>query len=300
MSVVHFEGGVRSGIKMTSEEDTIYGIWATLSALADQGLPWKEWPTSSHFRTWHQGDDTRVDCDQELDQDQWSASYARFGFKCKLEFGDVFLAKHRRGDIAGAPIAARIVQQTMSNEKEPTGHQRDIDGLLTLGFIARTEGAEKLDPALTSQALRSCLHAEWWPRILESGLLKLTQTPGQTLAQARSTLASSPRAQASMIHALHTAAGESWLAETVREAEHSTVAQAALELAASLGITPDVTTQDLLLARLTARVVARLERDGRRSTWAQQALIRGYDAVLSGQPAREMEWLKWIEASTVG
>jgi len=220
-AVVSSLGGTRTGLKLTSEIGTWAGLWATLTALLDQGVDISTWPASPVFTSLQQGDDVRIGSHKQLDPDQWAASFLTFNLKCDLVLGDGFLAKHTINGLA-TPIAGRLVQQTMSNEHEPRG--RSSLGISYIGFLARVQGWEALPPRY-QQAIWSVIrHAKWIRDTGVGGIAPLVK------------FLQGPIAQEEIRTALLTKQGQSWLEEEARTPDRNVTAQAILALAQKLGV----------------------------------------------------------------
>jgi hypothetical protein len=246
-----FKGGTRSGVKTTAEAGQFYSLTATLYALHLHGFDVSEWPHSGHFTVVVQGDDVIVSTDRPLDPVTWAKAYAAIGLKAELIEGDMFLSRHMSTERSSAPVAGRIVQQTLSNEHEPIGEMDETVGILALGFIARAEGAERLPQDLQRMAAKACSHASWFKRY---GIDPSTK---MLLSDMRSALLRSDEVRKDIDVALRARMGEDWLTEQAREAEHSPAAKLVVEWALRHGYAPGEKSLNLagLVERLTKRIL---------------------------------------------
>jgi hypothetical protein len=215
--VLTFEGGTRSGFKVTAEAGCRYSLDAALLALAQQGFNVFAWPWSNEFALLIQGDDVLVCTNKPLNSDAWAASYEAFGLKAELLQGDMFLSRHHSDTPTPFPLASRIIQQTLSNEHEPTGEPSDIEGLLILGFIARTEHASRLPEQLRREAALACIHAAWTQKFIPASKCGDIDTM-------RTHLLTSTQANQAIHTALAAAANLPWLLQEYRDREHSPAA----------------------------------------------------------------------------
>jgi len=214
-STYRFLGGTRSGLKTTAEVGTLFSLIAALYALSRHGLDVFKWPFLRDAKLLVQGDDILVATERRLDAATWSAAYAELGLKATLLDGNMFLSRHHDGSGQSFPSAGRIAQQTISNEHEPHGEPEVTDGILALGFIARTEGAELLPKDLRTQSATICRHAEWFDRFdIPNGFRT-------DIADTRKWLRLSTKVQGAIRTALDARASLPWLARELRDREHS-------------------------------------------------------------------------------
>jgi hypothetical protein len=201
-------GGTRSGIKTTAEAGTLYARAATEYALRRQG--WA--PTDCAILSL--GDDIRLGTSQPLDPALWSSSFADVGLACNLLEGDGFLARHLSPTLDGVPIAGRIVQQTMSNERERFGEP--ALGITYLGFLARTERVQSLPPFLKNLSWTVIRHAAWIQKLCHQHAIS-------SLDELRTLIEHDATIRITMIDALRSVEGTAWYTEHERAAEHSPV-----------------------------------------------------------------------------
>lgn len=246
-----FRGGTRSGVKTTAEAGQLYSVIATLYALSLHGFDVTAWPHGQDFAIVVQGDDVLVSVNRPLDADAWAQAYATLGLKAELIKGDMFLSRHMSTEGLSAPVGGRIVQQTLSNEHEPVGEESTTIGILALGFIARTEGSERLPLELQRSVGQACSHARW---LSKYGVQTGQAVPVSTL---RGMLMRSPLVKVDIDAALRERVGESWLATQVREAEHSPAARLIVQWATDHGYKPGEASLGLasLVERLTTRLL---------------------------------------------
>lgn len=263
MTVAASTGGTRSGLKNTAEIGTFLGLWATLYALGRQGFDVLAWPHAHDFTSTHQGDDVCVSSARPLDKDAWASAFLELGLKCDLVAGDGFLSRHMFRDGTSAPIAGRVIQQTLSNEREPVGSR--LEGLLLIGFLARSEGVDKLPQPLQDGIWRCIRHAQW-----------IDETDATSVTSLREYCAS-PDGMVRIQKSLETAAGQSWLADTARAADYNSAAQAVVAYARALGhAAVPLESADLITDRLVQYV--REWDTAKKRDWA----LRGWAAALSG------------------
>jgi len=213
-SIMTFVGGTRSGLKTTAEVGTLYSLIATLYALHRQGIAYTAWPYYKDMALLVQGDDVLISTNGLIDPDDWTDAYQRLGLRSKLVVGDMFLSRHH--DLEGQPFpcAGRIIQQTLSNEHEKAGDPAVIDGILILGFIARTETVNRMPAYLSRAAAQCCLHAQWIRRYLK-------ESQCTDLVSMRTHLQTSPAAASAIQAALEASANLPWLLGEYRSREHS-------------------------------------------------------------------------------
>jgi len=254
-AIEKFLGGTRSGVKTTAEAGTVYALIATLHALSKHGLDVEAWPYAKDFTVVIQGDDVLVATEIELSATTWSEAYAELGLKATLVEGDLFLSKHMSPAGGMAPVAGRIVQQTLSNEHEPIGELDVTVGILALGFIARTEGSHHLPLELQQLAASACKAASWLTRYQHAAR-------ATTLEDMRRAVQSDSQYIKDIEIALNARIGQSWLYSQLREAEHSPAAAAIIRWARSKGYVPG--QQELSLDRTIETLTRRLLREPRR------------------------------------
>jgi hypothetical protein len=139
-------GGTHSGQRLTAEVGTLICGASLLYALSliTRQTPAEVWRRcmTGEWLLLVQGDDLLIGINQTLSPTDWVEAWAGLGLKCELVQGVRFLMKHRLPDGA-RPVAGRIVQQTLSNEHEPSGI--DWDPILVLGMQSRW-GKGPLEP----------------------------------------------------------------------------------------------------------------------------------------------------------
>jgi len=245
-SVMTFLGGTRSGLKTTAEVGTMYSTIAALYALHRQGVPYSAWPYYKDMALLIQGDDVLIASNKPVQTDDWADAYSRMGLKSKLVPGDMFLSRHH--DLEGQPFpcAGRIIQQTLSNEHEKTGDPAIVDGLLILGFTARSEMAQRIPSFLSQAAARCCRHADWLTRYLPSNQFS-------TLADMRTYLLTSATANQAVQRALEASANLPWLLSEYRAREHSPSAAIIADFIERMR--PDLLTQSVSLNDTVAKII---------------------------------------------
>lgn len=132
-------GATHSGQRLTAEVGTLITLITTLYVLK-QLRPDHD-PVTSWLRgdvmLLVQGDDVLIGTPEPLDIDEWTNRWRDVGLNCELLDARRFLSKHRVGSMA-YPVAGRIVQQTLSNEHEPSAAMPlDWDPMLVLGLQSR-------------------------------------------------------------------------------------------------------------------------------------------------------------------
>jgi len=274
IEVIEALGGTRTGLKHTAEVGSFIALWVSLYAMRRQKVSTDNWPRASFFASTHQGDDVCVSTRRPLDPVRWAAAFAEVGLKCDLIVGNGFLARHMLPNGTTAPIAGRVVQQTMSNEHEPL--EGKPLGILYLGFLARTEGVTNLSPQWQDR-IWSCLrHAKW---IEESG--------AQTLGMLRNHLESAD-AKAIIKQSLLATLGQNWLRTEARDAEHAAAAKAAVDAAVALGLpVPQASGLD----RVTDTLMSAIQQKDR--NWRMTTALTGWSAVNSGNTS-SLDWLRRI------
>jgi len=216
-TVMFSDGGTHSGLKPTAEIGTLISVIACLYACYLCGLNPFEWPYMPKASLLVQGDDVLAATDVPLDPDVWQAAYADLGLTSALIQGDLFLSRHMSQPGRTLPNAGRIIQQTLSNEHEPKGTPEEVDGLLILGFIARTEQCEHLPAELSVEAATICRLAEWTERYSAA-------RKGRGLDGMRHSLMNDPAAQRAIVTSLNHARNQDWLTRQYRDREHSPAA----------------------------------------------------------------------------
>jgi hypothetical protein len=243
LTVASRVGGLATGAKFTSWSGAVYAYSACREALQDQGLTLiEEDPSQGQVHVLEFGDDILLISRVPIDREAWADSHARMGLKAAMIDGDGFLMQH--AVIGNAPLASRIMQQTASNEHEPTGPH--AEGRSMLGFLARTQGADRL-PAFMQRDLANFL----------SQLDFLSRFRSNDLATMRRSIADDPSVIASIEAALRDAQARTWLTDIYREKNHSASAQAAWDFAVALGLTgqtQNVLSVDAQIADLSARL----------------------------------------------
>jgi len=248
-TVMSFVGGTRSGLKTTAEAGTIYSVIAALYALSRQGFDIWRWPYLTDVRLLVQGDDVLLATNKEVNVEDWTEAYARLGLRSTLIEGDRFLSRHHSTDGTVVPSAARIIQQTLSNEHEPLGDPDVTEGILIRGFIDRTEGCEGLPGPVSYAAAKALRHARWMENFLTSSQMV-------SIATMRNGLMHSNAAQAAIRRALAARANLPWLLAEIRDREHSPSAAA---LAAFLEREkPDLLLEAQSKDDTTAKIIRRL------------------------------------------
>jgi hypothetical protein len=284
MTLVKSIGGIHSGLKLTSEFGTFLNIAATLYALeCCQAGRATDWPNQTSFTIYIFGDDGRVATDSDLDVDEWTAAFARLGLKCVVIEGGVFLSRYTLPTLSDAPVAGRVIQQFMSNEKEYVGE--GAKGLAYLGAIARTQGCEKWPAVMQEQAWAVIKLADWIQRLPKrfSGLTDL-----------REYLQTNDQVKKEIAYALYLREGSDWYSDRVRAAEHSPTA--ALEVAiadhafARLGA--------LIKARDTVTLAICTQAAQKPASWRLSAAREGFEEVTSSKKDG-LKWLKKV-ASEMG
>jgi hypothetical protein len=267
-------GGTSSGLKSTAEVGTIFAVAATVLALRDQGLKWQEWPNIPGVATSHQGDDVRVSSYVPFDIPAWADSYAKVGLNCELIEGWVFLSRHHTPDGALIPLAGRIVQQTMSNEHEPT--DGDPEGILLLGLVARSTGWHLIPAELRQHVNRCIRHAEWMQRL------------GLPSIEAARAYASTTEGLALIERSVSQRAALPWLLAQQRDAEHSDAARRAWSL-----LQPFLKNRDLAsLDRTTHQVAWRVASESR--AVRDDLLTEIEDAVVGGSKSEDEMWASLV------
>jgi hypothetical protein len=217
-TIMSFFGGTRSGLKTTAEAGILYSLAAALFALFKQGVDIWKWPNIPGVALLIQGDDVLIGTNRELNTEGWSDEYARLGLRSELVVGDMFLSRHHDTEHVPFPSAGRIVQQTLSNEHEQKGDPEITNGILALGFIARTENCEHLPPDLRHHAGQLCEHATWMHGYCNG-------SDFQDLSLLRTRLSTSSAVAADIATALEAAKNLPWLIKEIRDREHSPAAE---------------------------------------------------------------------------
>lgn len=220
--LVRVLASIKSGLKLTSEFGTLVTLVVALFALDMQGIDVSGWPDDIDFLSYHSGDDVRLSVNRELDLELWKQAFAMVHLNCELLPGHGFLSRHVSELIFDAPIAGRIVQQSISNEHEPRGPY--ALGLVLLGFLARSTGAEKLPVVLQDAIMMVIRETAWFQKLGLSG----------TLTDVRQQMLRSDRVVATIKASLENSIAESWYQEQVGAADHSPTAALAVELADAL------------------------------------------------------------------
>lgn len=219
-TVVASIGGIHSGIKLTSEFGSFVNAAATLYALERcKIMNATSWPSQMDAVVYVFGDDGRCSTNKAVDPETWSESFAELGLKCEIVEGGVFLSRYTLPDLHSAPVAGRIVQQTLWNEKETFGPA--ALGIAYLGAMARMEGVERL-PAVLQRAIWSAIRHSAWIAALpkQAGVVELKRF----LMTDRSVAEEIKRA-------LEETAGIEWYADKVRASDHSPTAAMEVALA---------------------------------------------------------------------
>lgn len=235
-------GGISSGGKATSGFGTVFNVAATVEALHEQGFDMADWPNYADARVSVQGDDVRISTlGRPLDVEAFSQSFAKLGLKCELRPGYVFLAKHLSPGGRVWPLAGRLVQQTMSNEHEPTSPY--ALGILQVGFKARFEQWSNVPVSYQAEVWKVIRHAEW-----------IRDTSATSVNQLLNYL-DDPAQLAVQKEALESTEGKNWLANEERHADSSMTAQDIMRLAARLGCTAaEVLAQDRVIEKLANEI----------------------------------------------
>lgn len=280
--IVQSVGGIKSGLKLTSEFGTFLNIAATLYAIESAGGPRAEWWPSEDapITLFVLGDDARISSAVELDPTAWTNAFAELGLKCEIFPGVGFLSRIIHPDVINTPIAGRIVQQTMSHEHERKG--AEALGLAYLGFIARTEGVDRLPEVLQRAAWDVIQEAEW-----------VRKLPAQrSITGLRNYLLESASVQETIADALRTTAGTSWYNENLRASEHSVPSAIAVSIAdhavARLGAVSHAQAQ--VVEAIATRVV------GMGAQFRLREAIAGYFALASGSKPG-YEWMHSLTTS---
>lgn len=264
-------GGTKSGLKLTSEMGTLYSCAAALYSLWKQGRA-AQWPTQQDVSLAVQGDDVLVGSVTPLDVDLWAASYLSLNLRAELLTGDGFLARHNTANTPPVPSIGRFIQQTCSNEHEPTGSH--ADGLLLLGLYARTAGSHYWPQKAAAAA---------WDCIMQSPFY--AALGHASLAACRRWIRTSDAAAKAIQASIADAASESWFAAIFRDAEHSPYAAAIAAALTSAGFTPATASMDRAVDTLMIHVEAQPES-------VRRAIVHeGVRAVSDGAPAADA-WLQ--------
>jgi len=263
--VISYDGATRSGLKTTSEIGTLISLADALAALWAQGRC-LNWPYDQHDHLLVQGDDVQLSSTKgALDTDAWTASYADVGLNATLFPGDSFLSRHNVNGIQ-VPSPMRVIQQTMSNEHEPDAPT--AVGLLYLGLYARTAGASAW-PTEVTQLVWSVLRIAAFIRALPAA-------DTETLADFRRWVRTSREASDAIALAIASAAGEAWMSELWRDAEHSPSDAAIVAALKAAGYSPQTFS-------LNAEIDAAMKRASSASRLVRAGIFEtGYHAVASG------------------
>lgn len=258
VGVRHQRNGLKSGQITTSVIGTMINAILARAALRNAGLKRHEWD----FEV--QGDDIYVGTDRPISCDGWASSYARAGFKASLVPGDIFLSAHQDSVGLQTPVGGRIVQQTCSNEAEPVGGAWVI-GLLMLGFLERTRGAERLSPQLQRAVVDGLSGVRWLRPYLRPRSLTRTRAAIEAVADPL------------IDRALKKREGVSWFARTIRGREHSALGRLLYEAFPELA--KGVEASDLHTFRLCQQAQT-LSRDVR-----LELASSGYATIAAGEDA---------------
>jgi hypothetical protein len=213
VSILSYDGGTRSGLKMTSEIGTLISVCAVLYSLYKQGFDYTKWPSiNDEFAFLILGDDVRLSTSRRIDPEGWEAAHAVIGLKAEIVEGHGFLSRHTSSVLKDSPIGGRIVQQTMSNEHEVVG--KKYLGLQYLGFLARTNGFDAL-PSLLQERIWKCITNADWIQELKR------ETKLNSISELRYHLENSRTIREKIASALLESEGQEWYRVGERAADHS-------------------------------------------------------------------------------
>jgi hypothetical protein len=269
VGIREMSGGLRSGLLLTSVMGSLIQRSLVRMALHAQRRTLDEVVACIH------GDDVALACDKPLNVDEWVGAYESMGMKCALVPGLSFLSRHITKDGTSLPIGGRIIQQTCSNENEPTGGGWVV-GLLALGFLARTQGAEGLPADIQSAVIQSISAAEWIHPFATDDLAHTRDAVRMGTAQL-------------VDAALRRKAGLAWILQQLRSAEHSYLGRS---LAKSFpGLILGLTSTDDVIFRLCQTVNSLSRRDRMRLA------TRGMNAISNSETA-SLGWLTEVQHET--
>jgi len=217
------EGGIKSGLKATSEADTVIVTMASLYAYEECShdlLPPEWW---AGLPSLGQGDDSWLAVKRPLSDETWIRAFADCGLKAKPSNGTRFLMKHIT-PTGKYSVAARVLLNSAFPEHERTGI--DSIGLHILGMRARLEGGlhPDLDPEI---ALAPLLSMRW---VREMKIKSVSSFFG---------FLESSRADRLVKQALKTAGGKFAIERLRRDAPYSPGAAALLEAYEAAGLAYD-------------------------------------------------------------
>lgn len=284
VTVVNSGSGEHSGMKTTSAFGT-FGDEAMLAyALHRLGIAnYSEYPYGDRLAILVSGDDSRIGCEKPIPADGFAAACAELGLTVELLQAGDFLATHLSPVLWNAPLAGRIVQQTMSNEKERVDEESKL-GLAYLGFLARTERADRLPPALLQAAWQVVQHAKW---IEDLG-------GGKGLLEFKQMMIESSAVRAEIERALDDLKGTTWFDDLWKASEHSAAAAATLRLLMSM---KKVLGLDALTRAYVVEAVADVT-DGWDDAQILEYATRGYDSVAAGGDAAQ-KWFATVISKTI-
>lgn len=254
-------GCTHSGIRLTSEIGTLITTTTALYALQKTGFPdainqWK----SGDLMLLISGDDILIGMKKLPSAEDWAAAWMEVGFDCELSVGRRFLMKHRIGRRA-IPVGGRIVQQTVSNEHEPTGKYASIISLL--GLVARWDvGPPPEVVPLVDRVLRHTnVYTRWGLSSGAEAAKRLKQPDAQELLQ----------------DALTALANDPWMKMLVRDAPHRPSAAAELAILRQIGV--NIEDESVGLSQILHRQLARFSpRKG------MEKAIELWNATMEGGP----------------
>jgi hypothetical protein len=278
ISILSYDGGTRSGLKMTSEIGTLISLCAVLFSLQQQGFDYTKWPkVNNEFAVLILGDDVRLSSSRRIDPTGWEESHALIGLKAEIVEGHGFLSRHASPFLEDAPIGGRIVQQTMSNEHEVMGEK--YLGLQYLGFFARTAGYEVLPKEIQNLVWNCVKHANW--------IIKLqSETRLRSIEDVRYHIQESRTIRDEIESALKESEGLEWYRIGERAADHSRASyervRIAKEIVANVG--KEAESLDILIDSVSRKLSQRSRSE--RMLLAQE----GFFAV-STSPTEGWRWL---------
>jgi hypothetical protein len=225
-AMIKYPGSIPSGYKLTSEIGTLINLIVILHGLEAAGLDISDWPHSRDFSLYVFGDDVRISTNVEIDDQIIAETYASVGLSAELVPGAVFLSRYTHPDLHDAPLAGRVIQQTMSNEKERLGWE--LVGLHYLGFMARSQGFDRWPAQLKKGVWDVIKHAKWIQRLNVNSVGNL-----------RFRIMTNRTCQSEIRTALDSVAALDWYSDALRASEHSVAAaysvQYALQARTNLG-----------------------------------------------------------------
>lgn len=291
-------GGVHSGVKTTSEQDTLICIVTDVYACALQGIPIESWPDAGPYANFYQGDDgTKIPIRPgvRINPKDYAAAWADVGLIAKIFTGDRFLMRHLllvddvnpdewpeeilalSENVSGAPVGARQLEQSGSNEKEPTltdAKEHVIEGLLIAGQTARLTGSQRQPLALQRGVHAGLMSIEWIARSSADDLPGL----GRWLV--------TPEQMAKVKAALEHKAGQAALRRAARASDRGSTERALVTLATRLGVSvEDALAEDRRVEDIVRRAIARMS-----APEARRAAVAGAKAMIAG-PDAATTWL---------